>query len=305
MIKNLFLKAPANAGLQKHQSAGSQLNNIVKKNSPTMQNAVDNQNDNSVTRSTHKKAISVGVLGAKGGVGASTVALNLAIALSNEGKNVTLIDANLQQPDITVMLGREAENSMLEFFSRSQTFEEKVFSACSLNLNTDPRQGRCSLLSAPANGEAGTQSNLSEITAGLNPLIHQNDFVIVDLPKNLDKHLVTIMDKLDFIVVIYESNLAAVAACRRWLKIFIELGYNNNKTILVQNRAGAHGSIKETDSQQLLPAGSRVKIPNAYNLIESSAALGQAAIAKEPKHKFSQAIFELAKSLKLQATEQK
>ncbi len=304
MIKNLFLKTPASNIFQKHPGSTNQRTMLPSNNADTasqMQNSTDSQNKQ--TKPGNMKAVSVGVLGAKGGVGASTVALNLSLALSKDGKNVTLIDGNLQQPDISIMIGQEAEHSMLEFFSRA-VYEEKLFNACSLTLQNDAKQGRCSLLSAPANGEAGTQSNLSDITAGMTPLLHKNDFVVVDLPKNLDKHLVTIMDKLDIIVLVYESNLASVAACRRWLKFFIELGYEANKTIMVQNRAGAHGSVNEADSQQLLPSANRVKIPNAYSLIESSAASGQAAISKSPTHKYSQAIFDLAKSLKLHAAEQ-
>jgi len=304
MIKNLFLKTPASNIFQKHPGSTTQRTMLQHTNADTaseMQNSTDSQNKQAKQGNT--KAVCVGVLGAKGGVGASTIALNLSIALSRDGKNVTLIDGNLQQPDISIMIGQEAEHSMLEFFSRG-VYEEKLFNACSLTLQTDAKQGRCSLLSAPANGEAGTESTLSDITAGLTPLLHKNEFVVVDLPKNLDKHLVTIMDKLDLIVLVYESNLASVAACRRWLKFFIELGYESDKTVMVQNRAGAHGSVNDRDSQQLLPSTNRVKIPNAYSLIESSAASGQAAVTKSPTHKYSLAIFELAKSLHLHAVGQ-
>src|SRR5580658_8825890 len=42
----------------------------------------------------------VGVLGAKGGSGATTIAVNLAVAIASMRVRTTLIDANLQQPDL-------------------------------------------------------------------------------------------------------------------------------------------------------------------------------------------------------------
>src|SRR5438105_3154382 len=52
-----------------------------------------------------RKAPVIGVLGVKGGAGATTIAINLAFAMSKRYGSATLIDANLQQPDTAAMLG--------------------------------------------------------------------------------------------------------------------------------------------------------------------------------------------------------
>jgi Mrp family chromosome partitioning ATPase len=49
------------------------------------------------------------VLSGKGGVGKSTVAVNLAVALSARGNAVRLMDVDLHGPDTLKMLGREGE----------------------------------------------------------------------------------------------------------------------------------------------------------------------------------------------------
>ena len=47
------------------------------------------------------------VLSGKGGVGKSTVSVNLAFALANHGKNVGLLDLDFHGPNIPKMLGIE------------------------------------------------------------------------------------------------------------------------------------------------------------------------------------------------------
>jgi Mrp family chromosome partitioning ATPase len=57
------------------------------------------------------------VMSGKGGVGKSSTAVNLAIALSNQGANVGLLDVDLHGPDIPRMLGL---NGMLDMNGEQQ-----------------------------------------------------------------------------------------------------------------------------------------------------------------------------------------
>src|SRR5436305_831516 len=79
-----------------------------------------------------RKAPVIGVLGVKGGVGATTIAVNLAFAMSKRFGSATLIDANLQQPDTALMLGRESNYSLIDLMQR-QELSREVFDACCID----------------------------------------------------------------------------------------------------------------------------------------------------------------------------
>ena len=68
------------------------------------QQAMQAQQDNAITRSLGKIKNKILVMSGKGGVGKSTVSVNLALSLAKKGHQVGLMDVDIHGPDVVRML---------------------------------------------------------------------------------------------------------------------------------------------------------------------------------------------------------
>jgi pilus assembly protein CpaE len=233
----------------------------------------------------------VAVLGAKGGVGASTLCANLAAALANVGAATTIIDANFQQPDIAHLCGQDPPHSLTELMARSSIVDSQLFEACAIEIP----QTNITVLSPPLNGEAIAKSNLSDLTRCIRHVRSYSQYWIIDVPRHLDKHLVTLTDICDKIVLVFEATVAGVAASQRWLGVFRELGYDPDRIMCVLNRSGSKYSGVEQQLASCFAEHTVYRIPNASTLMWECETRGRLAVLANPGHAYSRAILKLAK----------
>jgi pilus assembly protein CpaE len=235
-----------------------------------------------------------GIMGAKGGVGATTLAINVAVALSRDFAPTTLVDANLQQPDAAVMLGQSTKISISELVQRHAEMDKELLQACSTSVVGAPH---CSLLGPLADGSSALNTDLTQISECLLAAKSLSPFWVIDLPRHLDKHLMELMDKCNKLILVLEPTIASIASANRWLTIFTELGYDQNKVLCVLNRSGGKQSAVEEQLRNFPQFADAVRIPNAYSFLEKCSTEGEPAVLKNRREVFSQSMSSLAKLL--------
>lgn len=253
---------------------------------PSKQSAKENQ-------TLQKQSfLKIGFLGSKGGVGATTLAVNFAAACAQHSSispsSVTLVDANLQQPDVALLLAANPEYNLVDMIERKEEMSEQIFEACVVPVKgADTKFG---ILSPPLDGESGVKINLSMISNCLTQISSYSDLWVVDLPRTLDRHLVSLLDILNVIMVVVEPNLASIAATRRWLTYFEDLGYKKERVVIAINRAGAKLRLVEERIGTAFDDYQIVRIPNAYALAEECAIAGEPIVVAKPREPYSKAI---------------
>lgn len=244
------------------------------------------------TRSPQAVSPVVAVLGAKGGVGATTIAVNLGFALAKLRGDTTLVDANFQQPDAATLVAREPRYSLLELAGRPVDPDRHMLESCSINLAD--LGAPVNLLSPPLSGEAGWRGDLTQLARCLDKMRKLSAIWVIDLPKHLDKHLVTLLDRCDRIVLVFEATITGVAACRRWLTVFKDLGYPTERIICVLNRSGSKKAGIEKQLTACFGDQPIVRIPNAYAAAWDCSTDGRPLVLAHPHHSYSKAVKRLA-----------
>lgn len=144
----------------------------------------------------------IGVASGKGGVGKSTTAVNLALALANCGKRVALLDADIYGPSVPTMLGYEGSPLTSADGQYFQPFYEYGIASVSVGSLID-RNTPLIWRGAKACGaieQLATQTNWGEI-----------DIMVVDMPPGTGDILITLSQRVDFAGIVIVSTPQDIA----------------------------------------------------------------------------------------------
>jgi ATP-binding protein involved in chromosome partitioning len=154
----------------------------------------------------------VAVASGKGGVGKTTVAVNLAIALKNQGASVGLLDADVYGPNVPVMLGTNEQPRALDerTIIPVQAYGVKMISIGLLNPGDKPLVWRGPML------HSVMQQFLRSVRWG------QLDYLIVDLPPGTGDVQLSLIQTVSVTgaVVVTTPSIVALADVRRAIEMF-------------------------------------------------------------------------------------
>ena len=192
---------------------------------------ISNRKDNRAVLPGVKNIIVVG--SGKGGVGKSTVAVNLALGLAREGAAVGLLDADIHGPSIPIMLGiRDERPKMLDVEGKGMIVPIEVhgIKAMSIGLLIDEKQAV--IWRGPQTSSALRQF-ISDVAWG------ELDYLVVDLPPGTGDVQLTMVQTVPVTGAVIVSTPQAVAAAdaRKAITMFRQPQINVPVLGIVENMA--------------------------------------------------------------------
>ena len=158
----------------------------------------------------------VAVYSGKGGVGKSTIAANLAVAMSNLGFSVGLLDADIYGPSIPKMFGVEEERPTVETVDGKEVIQPVVqYGIKVLSIGFFVDQSNALVWRGPMAGNALKQL-INDTAWG------ELDYLFIDMPPGTGDIHLTLVQTVDLsgVIVVGTPQEVALADVRKGINMF-------------------------------------------------------------------------------------
>jgi pilus assembly protein CpaE len=191
----------------------------------------------------------ISVFAPKGGVGKTTIAFNLAVAIGQSGERTVLIDGSLQFGDLRALLKVPVDAPSILDLPTDRIAESDLADV----LWRDP--SGIDILLAPPRVEMAEMVTTRDIDKVLSLLRRVYTVVVIDTPSTINDLNLAFLDTSDTIVEVVTYDSTTIHNTIAMADAFRMIGYPASKVRYLVNRADSPGGI---DPQQLERALGRV-----------------------------------------------
>ncbi|MGF1507700.1 MAG: response regulator [Anaerolineae bacterium] len=165
----------------------------------------------------------VSLMGLKGGVGKTTLAVSLAVGLARSAKDktVVLVDTNTYSGDVHIFLNTRGQYSVVDTAFMAQ---ESELDAQGLDGVLVPHDSGIKLILAPRNPIEAEPLSSSGLEALIDDLRKQFDYIILDTASNIDESLLAVVRISDYIIAVTQAIMPALKDSQVLLSMLRELG---------------------------------------------------------------------------------
>lgn len=232
----------------------------------------------------------VSLFSPKGGVGRTTLAYNLAVALGADHK-VCLVDGSLQFSDLRGLLRVPAVAPSIVNLPTDRIRESDLLDV----MWRDP--SGIDLLLAPPRVEMAEMVTVRDIEKSLSILRQLYRFVIIDTRAALSDDVLVFLDAADLILQVLTYDAMAIRGLAMAAETFSAIGYPKRKLATVLNRSDAPGGFSRAELEEALGQPIDFEIVSDGRLVLAANNEGVAFVAASPEAPIAQGVRDLARAL--------
>jgi len=231
------------------------------------------------------------VVGAKGGVGQSVIAVNCAVALARHHR-VALVDCSLQFGDIGVLLDVSPERTISDLAANNAVADRDVIAEVMVD-----GPGGVRVLAAPSSPELADYVTTQHLRALIEQLRHAYDCIVVDTAPHLSEISLDLVEMADTVMLVTDLSATAVKNARLLQTVLGVLKVDANRFMLVINHREAAGEVARVYAEELLKTTASVEIPYDPGVVATSIGRGVPFTLAQPQSPVALSVTALAEML--------
>ncbi len=228
------------------------------------------------------------VYAAKGGLGKTTIATNLAVELAKKKKKVAIIDLDLQFGDVHIFMDVEPKDTIAELVQ--EVYTPNIDSLRSYMVM---HSSGVHILCAPKSPEYAEIVHSDRVQSVLSLMRSYYDYIIVDTPSVINDITITAIEAASMVLFVAGLDISTLKNSKLSISLLESLQQKEKVRIII-NRAVEINSITVDDVQRVVHAPIIAKIPSDYMVAISALNRGIPFVIGAAKSKLSLAIANIA-----------
>jgi pilus assembly protein CpaE len=238
-----------------------------------------------------KRGRLINVMGSKGGVGTTTIAINLAVSLQelHPASSVVLVDLNLQCGDVALFLDLKPIHTFGDITSDPSRLDETFLTSI-----LSRHASGLYLLPAAERVEELNEWTLECVERSLELLQGMFDYIILDSGHLFDDITATILNRPSTLLLVSTLTLPVVRNTKRLVSLLLDLNFSAEHIKLIVNRYKSKQEISLQDFEESLQQKPFCIIPNDYITASNSINKGKTLSGAYKQAKITKSINKLA-----------
>jgi pilus assembly protein CpaE len=233
------------------------------------------------------------VFSAKGGLGATTLAVNLGVCLAEQAgtKSTLLVELDTRHSDIVTFLDLRPRYSILDVFESMDRMDESLLQGLMVR-----HASGLWVLPGPSKIERG-YLGAEQVQAGIDLLRGHFEQVVLDLRHDVDPGTIAALEAADTVLFLTSLNVSALRSGAAALAAFRHIGLDLKKVKVVVMRDGTGEDVTVKHAREALGLPVYWKTPSEYAPVVASINNGHPVVSAAPRSKFAKNVRQLSDML--------